>query len=98
MDKTIRTVATNLFRGRNPGILVLFLFLATCVPHDYRARYSTSMLFTFSGMVANTCQRQSDEPGALDFGADRRRFHRHVEMHPRLAHEQTRLERLFDAG
>ncbi|MGH8683886.1 MAG: efflux RND transporter permease subunit, partial [Nitrosospira sp.] len=54
VDKTIRTVATNLFEGATLVIVVLFLFLG-----NLRAALITalviplSMLFTFSGMVTN---------------------------------------------
>ena len=69
VDKTIWTVATNLFEGATLVILVLFLFLG-----NLRAALITalviplSMLFTFSGMVANHVSANLMSLGALDFG------------------------------
>lgn len=69
VDKTIRTVATNLFEGATLVIVVLFLFLG-----NLRAALITalviplSMLFTFSGMVANDVSANLMSLGALDFG------------------------------
>lgn len=69
IDKTIRTVATNLFEGATLVIVVLFLFLG-----NLRAALITalviplSMLFTFSGMVANGVSANLMSLGALDFG------------------------------
>jgi cobalt-zinc-cadmium resistance protein CzcA len=69
VDKTILTVATNLFEGATLVIVVLFLFLG-----NLRAALITalviplSMLFTFSGMVANHISANLMSLGALDFG------------------------------
>lgn len=69
VDKTIRTVATSLFEGATLVIVVLFLFLG-----NLRAALITalviplSMLFTFSGMVANDVSANLMSLGALDFG------------------------------
>lgn len=69
VDKTIRTVAINLFEGAALVIVVLFLFLG-----NLRAALITSlviplsMLFTFSGMVANQVSANLMSLGALDFG------------------------------
>lgn len=69
VDKTIRTVATNLFEGAALVIAVLFLFLG-----NLRAALITalviplSMLFTFTGMVANQVSANLMSLGALDFG------------------------------
>jgi cobalt-zinc-cadmium resistance protein CzcA len=69
VDKTIRTVATNLFEGAILVIVVLFLFLG-----NLRAAVITSlviplsMLFTFTGMVANGVSANLMSLGALDFG------------------------------
>lgn len=69
VDGTIRTVATNLTEGAILVIVVLFLFLG-----NIRAALITaliiplSMLFTFSGMVANQVSANLMSLGALDFG------------------------------
>ena len=69
VDKTIRTVATNLIEGAALVIAVLFLLLG-----NLRAALITaliiplSMLFTFSGMVANRVSANLMSLGALDFG------------------------------
>ena len=69
VDKTIRTVASNLVEGAILVIAVLFLFLG-----NIRAALITaliiplSMLFTFSGMVANNVSANLMSLGALDFG------------------------------
>lgn len=69
VDKTIRTVATNLLEGAALVIAVLFLFLG-----NLRAALITalviplSMLFTFSGMVASQVSANLMSLGALDFG------------------------------
>jgi heavy metal efflux system protein len=69
VDKTIQTVASNLVEGAILVIAVLFLFLG-----NIRAALITaliiplSMLFTFSGMVANDVSANLMSLGALDFG------------------------------
>lgn len=97
VDKTIWTVATNLFEGATLVILVLFLFLG-----NLRAALITalviplSMLFTFSGMVANHVSANLMSLGALDFGLIVDGSIVIVENAiRRLAHEQTRLGRLL---
>jgi cobalt-zinc-cadmium resistance protein CzcA len=95
VDKTIRTVATNLFEGAALVIVVLFLFLG-----NLRAALITalviplSMLFTFSGMVTNHVSANLMSLGALDFGLIVDGAIVIVENSiRRLAHEQTRLGR-----
>ena len=95
VDKTIRTVATNLFEGAALVIVVLFLFLG-----NLRAALITalviplSMLFTFTGMVANQVSANLMSLGALDFGLIVDGAIVIVENSiRRLAHEQTRLGR-----
>ncbi|MDN5835955.1 MAG: CusA/CzcA family heavy metal efflux RND transporter, partial [Nitrosospira sp.] len=95
VDKTIRTVATNLFEGATLVIVVLFLFLG-----NLRAALITalviplSMLFTFSGMVANHVSANLMSLGALDFGLIVDGAIVIVENSVRrLAHEQARLQR-----
>ena len=69
VDGTTRTVAVNLVEGAILVIVVLFLFLG-----NIRAAIITalviplSMLFTFSGMVANQISANLMSLGALDFG------------------------------
>ena len=69
VDKTIQTVANNLFEGAALVIVVLFLSLG-----NLRAALITalviplSMLFTFSGMVTNHVSANLLSLGALDFG------------------------------
>lgn len=95
VDKTIRTVATNLFEGATLVIVVLFLFLG-----NLRAALITafviplSMLFTFSGMVTNHVSANLMSLGALDFGIIVDGAIVIVEnCIRRLAHEQARLGR-----
>jgi cobalt-zinc-cadmium resistance protein CzcA len=95
VDKTIRTVATNLFEGAALVIVVLFLFLG-----NLRAALITalviplSMLFTFTGMVANHVSANLMSLGALDFGLIVDGAIVIVENSiRRLAHEQARLGR-----
>jgi len=95
VDKTIRTVATNLFEGAILVIVVLFLFLG-----NLRAAIITSlviplsMLFTFTGMVANEVSANLMSLGALDFGLIVDGAIVIVENSMRrLAHEQVRLGR-----
>jgi cobalt-zinc-cadmium resistance protein CzcA len=97
VDKTIRTVATNLFEGATLVIAVLFLFLG-----NLRAALITalviplSMLFTFTGMVANHVSANLMSLGALDFGLIVDGAIVIVENSiRRLAHEQMRLKRLL---
>ncbi|HEY6044383.1 MAG TPA: CusA/CzcA family heavy metal efflux RND transporter, partial [Nitrosospira sp.] len=95
VDKTIRTVATNLLEGAALVIVVLFLFLG-----NLRAAVITSlviplsMLFTFSGMVTNHVSANLMSLGALDFGLIVDGAIVIVENSiRRLAHEQIRLGR-----
>lgn len=95
VDKTIRTVATNLLEGAILVIVVLFLFLG-----NLRAAVITSlviplsMLFTFTGMVANEVSANLMSLGALDFGLIVDGAIVIVENSMRrLAHEQARLGR-----
>lgn len=97
VDKTIRTVATNLFEGAALVIVVLFLFLG-----NLRAALITalviplSMLFTFSGMVANHVSANLMSLGALDFGLIVDGAIVIVENSiRRLSHEQARLGRIL---
>lgn len=95
VDKTIRTVATNLFEGAVLVIVVLFLFLG-----NLRAAIIASlviplsMLFTFSGMVVSNVSANLMSLGALDFGLIVDGAIVIVENSMRrLAHEQIRLGR-----
>ncbi|SEL44763.1 efflux RND transporter permease subunit [Nitrosovibrio tenuis] len=97
VDKTIRTVATNLFEGAVLVIAVLFVFLG-----NLRAAIITSlviplsMLFTFSGMMANHISANLMSLGALDFGLIVDGAIVIVENSiRRLAHEQKRLGRIL---
>ena len=69
IDKSIATVRTNLLEGALLVMAVLFAFLG-----NLRAAVITaaviplSMLFTFSGMVANRVSANLMSLGALDFG------------------------------
>lgn len=69
VNKSIHTVATNLFEGAALVIVILFLFLG-----NLRAALITAaiiplaMLFTFSGMFANHVSANLMSLGALDFG------------------------------
>lgn len=103
VNKSIRTVASNLFEGAALVILILFLFLG-----NLRAALITAaiiplaMLFTFSGMLANHVSANLMSLGALDFGIIVDGAIVIVEnCLRRLAHEQsrsgkqlTRVERL----
>ncbi len=100
VDQTIRTVATNLFEGAALVIVVLFLFLG-----NLRAALITalviplSMLFTFSGMVANQVSANLMSLGALDFGLIVDGAIVIVENSiRRLAQEQVRLGRVLTAN
>jgi len=95
VDKTIRTVATNLLEGAILVIVVLFLFLG-----NLRAAAITSlviplsMLFTFTGMIVNGVSANLMSLGAIDFGLIVDGAIVIVENSMRrLAHEQMRLER-----
>ena len=95
VDKTIRTVATNLLEGAILVIVVLFLFLG-----NLRAAVITSlviplsMLFTFTGMIVNGVSANLMSLGALDFGLIVDGAIVIVENSMRrLAHEQMRLGR-----
>jgi cobalt-zinc-cadmium resistance protein CzcA len=69
VERTISTVATNLFEGALLVIAILFLFLG-----NIRAALITAMviplamLFTFTGMVTNNVSANLMSLGALDFG------------------------------
>jgi cobalt-zinc-cadmium resistance protein CzcA len=69
VEKTIRTVATNLFEGAVLVVVVLLLLLG-----NWRAALVTtmviplSMLFTITGMVQNRVSANLMSLGALDFG------------------------------
>jgi cobalt-zinc-cadmium resistance protein CzcA len=95
VDKSIRTVATNLLEGAILVIVVLFLFLG-----NMRAAFITalviplSMLFTFTGMVTNHISANLMSLGALDFGIIVDGAIVIIENSiRRLAHEQERLGR-----
>lgn len=99
VDKSIRTVATNLLEGAALVIVVLFLFLG-----NLRAAFIAalviplSMLFTFSGMVANHVSANLMSLGALDFGIIVDGAIVIIENSiRRLAHEQQRLGRELTA-
>jgi cobalt-zinc-cadmium resistance protein CzcA len=69
VEKTIRTVATNLFEGAVLVVVVLLLLLG-----NWRAALVTTMviplamLFTITGMVQNRVSANLMSLGALDFG------------------------------
>lgn len=95
VNKSIRTVATNLFEGAALVIVILFLFLG-----NLRAALITAaiiplaMLFTFSGMLANHVSANLMSLGALDFGIIVDGAIVIVENSlRRLAHEQAKLGR-----
>jgi cobalt-zinc-cadmium resistance protein CzcA len=95
VDKTIRTVATNLFEGATLVIVVLFLFLGNLRAALIAALViPLSMLFTFSGMVAHHVSANLMSLGALDFGIIVDGAIVIIENSiRRLAHEQERLGR-----
>jgi cobalt-zinc-cadmium resistance protein CzcA len=100
VDRSIRTVATNLLEGAILVIVVLFLFLG-----NIRAALITalviplSMLFTFTGMVANHISANLMSLGALDFGIIVDGAIVIVENSiRRLAHEQKRLGRVLTSA
>jgi cobalt-zinc-cadmium resistance protein CzcA len=100
VDRSIRTVATNLLEGAILVIAVLFLFLG-----NMRAAFIAalviplSMLFTFTGMVANHVSANLMSLGALDFGIIVYGAIVIIENSVRrLAHEQKRLGRTLTAA
>ncbi|SDY30284.1 efflux RND transporter permease subunit [Nitrosomonas sp. Nm58] len=95
VDKTIHTVATNLLEGAALVIVVLLLFLGNLRAALIAALViPLSMLFTFSGMVANHVSANLMSLGALDFGIIVDGAIVIVENSiRRLAHEQGRLGR-----
>lgn len=95
VDKSIRTVATNLLEGAALVIVVLFLFLGNLRAALIAALViPLSMLFTFSGMVANHVSANLMSLGALDFGIIVDGAIVIIENSiRRLAHEQERLGR-----
>lgn len=69
IDGTIHTVASNLVEGAALVVVVLFLFLGNIRAAIIAALViPLSMLFTFSGMVANQVSANLMSLGALDFG------------------------------
>lgn len=95
VNKSINTVATNLFEGAALVIVILFLFLG-----NLRAALITAaiiplaMLFTFSGMLANHVSANLMSLGALDFGIIVDGAIVIVENSlRRLAHEQAKVGR-----
>jgi len=69
VDKAIATVRRNLLEGAVLVVVVLFLFLGNLRAAAITAAViPLSMLFTFSGMVANGVSANLMSLGALDFG------------------------------
>jgi cobalt-zinc-cadmium resistance protein CzcA len=95
VDKSIRTVATNLLEGAALVIVVLFLFLGNLRAALIAALViPLSMLFTFTGMVTNHVSANLMSLGALDFGIIVDGAIVIIENSiRRLAHEQKRLGR-----
>jgi len=95
VDKTIRTVATNLVEGAALVIVVLLLFLGNLRAALIAALViPLSMLFTFSGMVVNHVSANLMSLGALDFGIIVDGAIVIIENSiRRLAHEQAQLGR-----
>lgn len=98
IEGTIRTVASNLIEGAALVIVVLFLFLG-----NFRAAVIAalviplSMLFTFSGMVANQVSANLMSLGALDFGIIVDGVIVIIENSIRcISQEQTRLGRVLN--
>ncbi|MGQ0656813.1 MAG: efflux RND transporter permease subunit, partial [Chromatiales bacterium] len=98
VERTIKTVATNLFEGAALVIAVLLLFLG-----NWRAALLTaaviplSMLFLITGMVENKVSANLMSLGALDFGLIVDGAVIIVEnCLRRLAIEQHRLNRLLE--
>ena len=110
VDKTIRTVATNLIEGAILVIVVLLLFLGNIRAALIAALViPLSMLFTFSGMVTSNVSANLMSLGALDFGIivdgaivfTENSVRRITNMQAQLGRELTRKERLsavFDAN
>ena len=109
VDKTIQTVATNLVEGAVLVIVVLLLFLGNLRAALIAALViPLSMLFTFSGMVANHVSANLMSLGALDFGLivdgaivfTENSVRRITNMQAQLGRKLTRNERfsaVFDA-
>jgi len=95
VDKSIRTVATNLLEGAALVIVVLFLFLGNLRAALIAALViPLSMLFTFTGMVTNHVSANLMSLGALDFGLIVDGAIVIIENSiRRMAHEQERLGR-----
>ncbi|MDE2388026.1 MAG: CusA/CzcA family heavy metal efflux RND transporter [Betaproteobacteria bacterium] len=95
VDKTIHTVAKNLLEGAALVIVVLLLFLGNLRAALIAAFViPLSMLFTFTGMVANHVSANLMSLGAIDFGIIVDGAIVIVENSiRRLAHEQMRLGR-----
>ena len=110
VDKTIRTVATNLAEGAVLVIVVLLLFLGNLRAALIAALViPLSMLFTFSGMVTSQVSANLMSLGALDFGIivdgaivfTENSVRRITNMQAQLGRGLTRNERLsevFDAN
>ena len=110
VDKTIRTVATNLAEGAVLVIVVLLLFLGNLRAALIAALViPLSMLFTFSGMVTSQVSANLMSLGALDFGIivdgaivfTENSVRRITNMQTQLGRGLTRNERLsevFDAN
>jgi len=100
VDKAIRTVATNLLEGAALVIVVLFLFLGNLRAALIAALViPLSMLFTFTGMVANHVSANLMSLGALDFGLIVDGAIVIIENSiRRIAHEQERLGRECTCG
>ncbi|ODT86108.1 MAG: cation transporter [Nitrosomonadales bacterium SCN 54-20] len=100
VDKAIRTVATNLLEGAALVIVVLFLFLGNLRAALIAALViPLSMLFTFTGMVANHVSANLMSLGALDFGLIVDGAIVIIENSiRRIAHEQERLGRELTSG
>ena len=110
VDKTIRTVATNLVEGAALVIVVLLLFLGNLRAALIAALViPLSMLFTFSGMIASNVSANLMSLGALDFGIivdgaivfTENSIRRITNMQTQLGRELTRNERfsaVFDAN
>ncbi|MGV7234903.1 MAG: efflux RND transporter permease subunit [Nitrosomonadaceae bacterium] len=110
VDKTIRTVSTNLVEGAVLVIVVLLLFLGNLRAALIAALViPLSMLFTFSGMITSHVSANLMSLGALDFGiivdgaiVFTENSVRHItNMQTKLGRELTRNERfsaVFDAN
>jgi cobalt-zinc-cadmium resistance protein CzcA len=100
VDKSIRTVATNLLEGAALVIVVLFLFLGNLRAALIAALViPLSMLFTFTGMVTNHVSANLMSLGALDFGLIVDGAIVIIENSiRRMAHEQERLGRELTAS